>query len=208
MSNTPKRGMSIFQKIRRHTTSIAISLKIENEPELAVNDTEPNLFNSPLPDEKRQSLTHRTSVASLTQSTSDLFFAPINPGTIMRFQNRFPDVPTSLLEYHSCAWERDILWQGRMYITTSAICFYAKIFGNEVKKSIDFNEITEIEKAYTVGLFPNAIRVHTKNQRYFFTSFLKRDVVYDQLKDLWMNSNGGSETQDTSAISLDKNLKM
>jgi hypothetical protein len=112
-----------------------------------------------------------------------------NPGTIMRFQQRFPGVSDELIEIHSCAWERDILWQGRIYITASTVCFYAKIFGNEVKKEILFSDMVDIEKANVAAVIPNAIRIHTKETKYFFASFMRRDVVYDHLKLLWGNRN-------------------
>jgi hypothetical protein len=52
---------------------------------------------------------------------------------------------------YSCAWERDILWQGRMYVTLQALCFYSNIFGNEIKLVIYMSEITSIEKANFAG---------------------------------------------------------
>jgi hypothetical protein len=213
----PKKRLTIFQKIRRHTSS-GPQLKLDQEPPLpekiyleTANET---LSQSPLSikdgrpsiDSKRKSVSTMPSqsaellkpIPSTDEIDSDCASAlpetrgdrsPLikNPGTIMRFQQRFPDVSDDLMEIHSCAWERDILWQGRIYITASTICFYAKIFGNEVKKAIPFRDIIEIEKANMAAVFPNAIRIHTNEMKYFFASFLRRDLVYDHLKLLWAN---------------------
>ena len=90
-----------------------------------------------------------------------------------------------LLIVFSCALEKDILWQGRIYVTPTAICFYSKIFRNELKQIILFKDIKLIEKAVAVVIFPNAIRIHTQDAKYFFASFMKRDFVFDLLNDHW-----------------------
>lgn len=65
---------------------------------------------------------------------------------------------------YSCAWEKDILWQGRIYITDTALCFYSKIlFGNEIKETIWMKNIARIEKSSVAGVIPNAITVYTLN---------------------------------------------
>lgn len=105
---------------------------------------------------------------------------------------------------YSCAWEKDILWQGRIYITSVAFCFYAKIFGNEIKQTIYLKDIINIEKANTAGVFSNAIRIYVQGTKpYFFASFLRRDQVYDEMIELWENCK--IEKLDKSVISLETN---
>jgi hypothetical protein len=76
-----------------------------------------------------------------------------------RFSARFPEINDPYLEIYSCALERDILWQGRIYVTNAAICFYSKIFSNELKQIIYLKDVDSMEKAMTAGIFPNAIRI-------------------------------------------------
>lgn len=38
-----------------------------------------------------------------------------------------------LLSVYSCALLRDILLQGRLYISRSWLCFYANLFGKDIK---------------------------------------------------------------------------
>ncbi|KAI8901240.1 hypothetical protein BC833DRAFT_166043 [Globomyces pollinis-pini] len=97
-----------------------------------------------------------------------------------KFKALFPDVTEPLVANFACAFEIDILWQGRMYITRSSIFFYSKIFINETKLSIPFSDIVTLEKA--VYVLPNGIRIHTPETKYMFASFLKRDTVYDHLQ--------------------------
>lgn len=83
--------------------------------------------------------------------------------TMKRFQERFPTINEPMIDYYNCAWDKDFLTQGRIYLTASSICFYAKIFGNEVKQIILLSQVIELEKANTAGFFCNAIRVYTKD---------------------------------------------
>jgi hypothetical protein len=89
-------------------------------------------------------------------------------GTMKRFQERFPTIHEPMIDYYNCALDRDFLTQGRVYFTTSSICFYAKLFGNEAKQIIFLSQIINLEKANTAGFFSNAIRVYTKDNNVLF----------------------------------------
>jgi len=105
-----------------------------------------------------------------------------------KFIKIFPDLineATTLGPICSCNLERDVLWQGKIYPTDYHICFYGKIFANEAKVTIHYKDITQIEKRSTVGMFPNAIRINTANTEYVFSSFLKRDVIYQLFCTAW-----------------------
>ncbi|RKO83750.1 hypothetical protein BDK51DRAFT_38831, partial [Blyttiomyces helicus] len=84
-----------------------------------------------------------------------------------------------------CAYERDVLWQGKIYFTTSHLCFSGRIFAKEVKVVLRFRDVTRIEKKNTAKFFPNAIRVSVGEARYVFSSFLKRDDAFNIMNDLW-----------------------
>ena len=47
--------------------------------------------------------------------------------------NKLKIIMNCLYSGYSCAWQRDILVHGRLYITQSWICFYSNILGWETK---------------------------------------------------------------------------
>ncbi|KAJ1651211.1 hypothetical protein IWQ61_008172 [Dispira simplex] len=109
------------------------------------------------------------------------------------FHMLFKEIPISelLAEDYGCALQRDILVQGRMYITESYVCFHANIFGWITHLVLQFSEIVSIEKRMTALIIPNAIQLNTLHARYFFASFIYRDAAYSQLVDLWARQHPG-----------------
>ncbi|KAJ1981849.1 hypothetical protein H4R35_000557 [Dimargaris xerosporica] len=121
------------------------------------------------------------------------------------FHMLFKEIPISelLIDDYGCALQRDILVQGRLYITESYICFHANIFGWITHLVIQFAEIVSIEKRMTALIIPNAIQLSTLHTRYFFASFIYRDAAYSQLLDLWKKHHPCKiSTTDTSARRL------
>ena len=86
---------------------------------------------------------------------------------------------------YSCAYHRDILHQGRLYVTTSTACFYSYIFGWENKLVVKWSEVTAITKEKTAIFIPNAIQISTAENKFFFASFVDRDSSYQMLVRLW-----------------------
>ncbi|KAG0289257.1 hypothetical protein BGZ96_007147 [Linnemannia gamsii] len=60
---------------------------------------------------------------------------------------------------YSCALERDILWQGTLYVAATHVCFYGKHFGKTVKVIIDYRDLVLIEREKKMGVFPSSIRL-------------------------------------------------
>ncbi|CCH62474.1 hypothetical protein TBLA_0H01880 [Henningerozyma blattae CBS 6284] len=85
----------------------------------------------------------------------------------------------------TCALSRDILQQGKMYITDRNICFNANILGWVSTIVIPFTDIVQIKKKMTAGIFPNAIVIDTLETKYVFASFISRDSVFDLITDVW-----------------------
>ncbi|KAG2217481.1 hypothetical protein INT45_010767, partial [Circinella minor] len=108
----------------------------------------------------------------------------------IEFHTLFKSVPESdhLMNDYGCALQKEILIQGRMYISGSHICFNANIFGWVTNLVIDFTDIIEIEKRTTAIFIPNAIQISTSQAKYFFASFLSRDQAYDHITQLWRES--------------------
>ncbi|KAG1747626.1 hypothetical protein EDB19DRAFT_1685835 [Suillus lakei] len=99
----------------------------------------------------------------------------------------FPSIPEGdyLIEDYGCALQREILIQGRIYISENHICFHANIFGWITDLSIPIYEITALEKKMTAFVIPNAIQITTRQAKYTFASFLSRDTTYDVIANIW-----------------------
>ncbi|KDR85867.1 hypothetical protein GALMADRAFT_218933 [Galerina marginata CBS 339.88] len=103
------------------------------------------------------------------------------------FHELFPTVPEGdyLIEDYGCALQREILIQGRIYISENHICFHANIFGWITDLSIPIYEITSLEKKMTAFVIPNAIQITTRQAKYTFASFLSRDTTFDVIFNIW-----------------------
>ncbi|ODO10598.1 hypothetical protein I350_01195 [Cryptococcus amylolentus CBS 6273] len=107
------------------------------------------------------------------------------------FHQVFPSVDEGdyLIDDYGCAYAKDILVQGRAYISENYICFHANIFGWTTDLVIPFTEIKSIEKKMTALVIPNAIGINTATARYTFASFISRDTVYDVMMNIWRLCN-------------------
>ncbi|RUS19832.1 hypothetical protein BC937DRAFT_86840 [Endogone sp. FLAS-F59071] len=106
------------------------------------------------------------------------------------FHSLFRSVPDDdrLIEDYGCALQKEILVQGRLFISENHICFNANIFGWLV---IAFTDIVDIEKRTTAMIIPNAVQISTLHAKHFFSSFLVRDQAFDQLFEIWKVARGG-----------------
>lgn len=90
-----------------------------------------------------------------------------------------------LVEDCGCALQKEILMQGRMYISLGHICFYSNIFGWVTQLAISFDEVMSVEKRNTAMVFPNAIAIQTLHNKYVFASFIGRDSTFEMIVALW-----------------------
>ncbi|AMD19758.1 HCL393Cp [Eremothecium sinecaudum] len=90
-----------------------------------------------------------------------------------------------LIADYSCAWSRNILIQGRLYISTENLAFYSNILGYVSTAIIPLKEILQVEKKNTAGIFPNAIAFHTLQKKYVFASFISRDTTFEVIVNVW-----------------------
>ncbi|ODQ68080.1 hypothetical protein NADFUDRAFT_39482 [Nadsonia fulvescens var. elongata DSM 6958] len=106
------------------------------------------------------------------------------------FHALFKSVPEEdlLLDDFSCAFSREILLQGRLYVSQRHVCFQANILGWVTNLILEFEEIVAIEKRSTAGLFPNGIMIQTLHDRHIFASFIQRDMTYNFLVSVWKTS--------------------
>ncbi|XP_075710916.1 GRAM domain-containing protein 2B isoform X2 [Rhinoderma darwinii] len=101
-----------------------------------------------------------------------------------QFHKLFKDVPKDemLRESFTCALQKEILYQGKLYISENWICFHSKVFGKDTKIVIPAIAVTVIKKTKTALLVPNAMVVATVTDRFIFVSLLSRDSTYKLLK--------------------------
>ncbi|CAO3648530.1 unnamed protein product [Cunninghamella echinulata] len=103
------------------------------------------------------------------------------------FHNLFKSIPEEdhLIEDYGCALQKEILLQGRIYISQRYVCFNSNIFGWVTNLVIAFSDIVEIEKKTTAIFIPNAIQISTHQSKHFFASFLSREQAYEQMMEIW-----------------------
>ncbi|XP_034384926.1 protein Aster-A isoform X2 [Cyclopterus lumpus] len=100
---------------------------------------------------------------------------------------KLPDTERLIVDY-SCALQKDILLQGRLYQSENWLCFYSNIFRWETTITILLKDVTSMTKEKTAKLIPNAIQISTDNEKHFFTSFGARDRSFMMIFRLWQNA--------------------
>ncbi|XP_063996066.1 GRAM domain-containing protein 2B [Pogoniulus pusillus] len=101
-----------------------------------------------------------------------------------QFHKLFLDVPIDepLKQSFTCALQKEILYQGKLFLSENWICFHSKVFGKDTKISIPVLSVTLLKKTKTALLVPNALIIATVTDRYMFVSLLSRDTTYKLLK--------------------------
>ncbi|XP_036377252.1 protein Aster-C [Megalops cyprinoides] len=100
----------------------------------------------------------------------------------------FRELPESerLLVDYACALQRDILLQGRLYLTENWLCFHSNVFrGTTI--AVSWEDITTMSREKTARLIPNAIQICTEGEKLFFSSFTSREKSYQGIFRLWQN---------------------
>lgn len=121
------------------------------------------------------------------------------------FHQLFRSVPEDdyLIEDYSAALQKDILLQGRFYVSEGHICFMSNILGWVTNLVIAFDEIVSIEKKNTAIVFPNALSIATHQARSTFASFVTRDSTYDLLLAIWKTSQPNLQISTHGVMLLD-----
>ncbi|XP_047011530.1 GRAM domain-containing protein 2B isoform X5 [Ictalurus punctatus] len=97
-----------------------------------------------------------------------------------QYHKIFKDISENelLKQSYTCALQKDILYQGRLFVSDNWICFHSKVFGKDTKIAIPVISVSVIKKTKTAILVPNALIIATAQERYVFVSFLSRDTTY------------------------------
>lgn len=134
------------------------------------------------------------STTAATESTGALPRLLANDKRNHDFHTLFRSVPDGerLIDDYGCALQKEILLQGRVYISEHHLCFNANIFGWITNLVIAFADIEDIEKRSTAIFIPNAILISTCSSKHFLASFLSRDQAFDQMVEVWKASRASS----------------
>ncbi|RKP32200.1 hypothetical protein METBISCDRAFT_12620 [Metschnikowia bicuspidata] len=103
---------------------------------------------------------------------------------------RSHDLTDRLLDDFACALSREILLQGRIYVTEHSVCFNSNLLGWVTSLVIPLGDVVRIEKKSTAGLFPNGISIETRTSKHNFASFLSRDATFDFIRTMWLVAVG------------------
>lgn len=100
------------------------------------------------------------------------------------------DLTDRLIDDFACALSREILLQGRIYVSEHHICFNSSLLGWVTNVIIPQEDIIAFEKRLTAGIFPNGIAIETKDEKYTFASFLSRDTSFNLFQTVWETTTG------------------
>ncbi|XP_075906517.1 protein Aster-C isoform X2 [Nelusetta ayraudi] len=105
------------------------------------------------------------------------------------FKKLFKELPETeiLLVDFPCALHRDILLQGRLYLSENWLCFYSNVFWG-TKITLTLKDVVTITREKTARLIPNAIQVCTSTEKFFFASFPAREKTYTGVFRMWQNT--------------------
>ncbi|RLV96476.1 Membrane-anchored lipid-binding protein LAM5 [Spathaspora sp. JA1] len=108
------------------------------------------------------------------------------------YHSLFPklDLTDRLIDDYACALSREILLQGRIYISENYICFNSNLLGWVTSLVLTMDEIVGFEKKSTVGLFPNGISIETNDTKHTFASFISRDATFELMTTIWSKATG------------------
>ncbi|KAI7962811.1 hypothetical protein MJO28_000905 [Puccinia striiformis f. sp. tritici] len=161
------------------------------------------------PDEKDDRSIHTTdsrafNLSSYLDDQLGTGYAVASRKRNVDFHAIFKSIPEDdyLIEDYGCALQRDILVQGRLYISEQHLCFNANIFGWVTTLVIPFTDVITVEKRMTALIIPNAIQVITTQSRHTFASFLSRDATIDLMTSIW-NIARPPGTEPTHGLTLD-----
>uniref|UniRef100_A0A3B4URE3 GRAM domain containing 1C n=1 Tax=Seriola dumerili TaxID=41447 RepID=A0A3B4URE3_SERDU len=101
----------------------------------------------------------------------------------------FKELPESerLIVDYPCALQRDILLQGRLYLSENWLCFYSNVFWG-TKITLKLRDIVTMTREKTARLIPNAIQISMSTEKFFFTSFSAREKSYRSVFHMWQNT--------------------
>ncbi|XP_074020146.1 GRAM domain-containing protein 2A-like [Numenius arquata] len=88
-----------------------------------------------------------------------------------------------LLACFSCAWQREVPYRGRLYISSRHVCFHSSLLLKDIKAVVPVASISALKKTNTALLVPNALSIRTaEGEKFLFMSLRRREATYQLLK--------------------------
>ncbi|XP_060700811.1 GRAM domain-containing protein 2B isoform X1 [Hemiscyllium ocellatum] len=112
-----------------------------------------------------------------------------------------------LKQSFTCALQKDILYQGKLYVSENWICFNSKVFGRDIKIAIPAFSVTQIKKHKTALLVPNALCISTELEKFMFVSLLSRDATYKLLKSVCVHLEDRTDDISPNPSSLENSFR-
>ncbi|KAK2542077.1 GRAM domain-containing protein 2-like protein [Columba livia] len=89
----------------------------------------------------------------------------------------------TLLGSFSCAWQREVLYRGHLYISSQHVCFCSSLLLKDIKVVVPVASISALKKTNTALLVPNALSIRTaQGEKFLFVSLRRREDTYQLLK--------------------------
>uniref|UniRef100_A0A8C4XSL7 GRAM domain-containing protein n=1 Tax=Falco tinnunculus TaxID=100819 RepID=A0A8C4XSL7_FALTI len=89
----------------------------------------------------------------------------------------------ALLACFSCAWQKEVPYHGRLYISSHHICFHASLLLKDIKVVVPVASVSTLKKANTALLVPNALSIRTaRGEKFLFVLLRQREATYQVLK--------------------------
>ncbi|XP_038072944.1 GRAM domain-containing protein 2B-like [Patiria miniata] len=155
---------------------------------------------SPQPIQKKDSLEVPVTRSKSLPKAIVGAFSKFESNRDKQFHKLFENIPQDekLIKSYPCALVRDVLLQGRMFISANWVCFNANILGFETKVVIPVDAIRNIFKTKYTLLVPSAVSIHTDTDKHVFGSLLSRRATYKKL----MAVRHGKSTNDDEEKSI------
>ncbi|XP_075759398.1 uncharacterized protein LOC102454107 isoform X1 [Pelodiscus sinensis] len=116
------------------------------------------------------------------------------------------DIPgeETLLDSVSCAWQREVPYHGRLYVSQNYVCFQCSMLRRDIKVVIPVSSITVLKKANMALVVPNALSIRTsEGEKFLFVSLRTREATYQLLRSVCKHLQDGSVSSSPLASPAD-----
>lgn len=103
------------------------------------------------------------------------------------FKSEIPEPMPQLINSYVCAYQGDILLQGKMFITDRYLCFHSRIINYVTKHVYRWEQISSVRKERVAYIFPTAICIYLKpsGKKIIYASFIQRDQAFETIRTVW-----------------------
>lgn len=114
------------------------------------------------------------------------------------FQSEIHGEMPELIDSYVCAYQGDILLQGKLYITDRYLCFHSRIINYVTKHVHRWEQIANVSKERVAFIFPTAIGIQLKGtgKRMSYASFLQRDQAFEKIVSICSRVNHMTPSMD------------